>query len=38
MEPFGALFAKWHQKYQKALGFSVKVGDVLRLWKTSENL
>ena len=34
MEPFGTIFAKWSKKYQKALGFPLKVDAVLRLCKT----
>ena len=44
MESFGAFFAKWlvvkmaPKSIKKALGFSLKVDDVLRLCKTSTNI
>ncbi len=31
MEPFGTIFAKWPQNYQKGIRFSLKVDGVLRL-------
>ncbi len=33
-EPFGTIFAKWPQNYQKSIRFSLKVDDVSRPRKT----
>ena len=38
MEPFGTIFAKWHQKYKKALGLSLKIDAVYDFAKYRETV